>query len=303
VFISCGQTRYGEEERIAQDVAAELRRMGYDPYVAIEEHTFEGVKDNIFQKLKESEYFLFIDFKREEFKDGTHRGSLFCHQELALAVYLSMDLMVFQEKGVKEGDGILGSIQANPILFGDRDHLPILIAAKINESKWKPDWKNKLVVQRNDESEFKDAALGIDGPSRWYHITVRNVHKDEMAHDCAAYVKSSKKLSPDGPPNSYESVQLKWQGIPEPNISIAQNSNRNFDALIIPHKQSNLAYFGSLWSAEDFKTPPSEKYHLEGPGEFELNFIVYSSNFPPTQSKFFLQLGDTLQDVKFYKST
>ena len=69
MFISGCQTRYSEEERIAQDVATELKGMGYDPYVAIEEHTFEAVKDNIFQKLKESEYFLFIDFKREEFKD------------------------------------------------------------------------------------------------------------------------------------------------------------------------------------------------------------------------------------------
>ena len=134
-------------------------------------------------------------------------------------------------------------------------------------------------------------------------LPVRSLHKDEMAHDCAAYVKSSKKLSPDEPPKSYESVQLKWEGIPEPNVSIAHNSNRNFDALIIPHRQSNIAYFGSLWSAIDFKTPSSEKYRLERPGEFELNFIVDSSNFPPAQSKFFLQLGDKLQDVKFYKST
>ena len=41
MFISCGQTRYSEEERIAQDVATELKGMGDDPYVAIEEHTFD----------------------------------------------------------------------------------------------------------------------------------------------------------------------------------------------------------------------------------------------------------------------
>ena len=53
-------------------------------------------------------------------------------------------------------------------------------------------WKNKLVIERNDDSEFKDAVLGIDsGASRWYHITVRNIHKDEMAGECASYVKTS----------------------------------------------------------------------------------------------------------------
>ena len=228
---------------------------------------------------------------------------LILSSKTALAVYLGKDLLVFQEKGVKEGDGILGSIQGNSILFSDRDHLPIVIGAKIKESNWKPDWKNKLVIERNDDSEFKNK-FGIDsGASRWYHITVRNIHKDEMAGECAAYVKTSRKLSQDEPPKSYESVQLKWEGIPEPNVSIPHNSNRNFDALIIPHKQSNIAYFGSLWSAIDFETPSSEKYRLEGPGEFELNFIVYWSNFPSTQSKFFLQLGNKLQDVKFYKST
>ena len=60
---------------------------------------------------------------------------------------------------MKIGDGILGSIQANSIPFSDRDHLSIIINAKIKESNWKPDWKNKLVIERNDDSEFKDAAL------------------------------------------------------------------------------------------------------------------------------------------------
>ena len=65
-----------------------------------------------------------------------------------------------------------------------------------------------------------------------------------MAGECAAYVKTSRKtFAQDEPPKSYESVQLKWEGIPEPNVSIPHNSNSNFDALIIPHKQSNISLF------------------------------------------------------------
>ena len=75
MFINCGQTRQNEEERIAQDIATGLEGNGDHPDVATEEHTSKGVKENIFAKLRESEYFLFIDFKREEFKDGTHRVS------------------------------------------------------------------------------------------------------------------------------------------------------------------------------------------------------------------------------------
>ena len=92
-----------------------------------------------------------------------------------------------------------------------------------------------------------------------------------------------------------------WQGIPEPHVSIPPNSGRNFDALIIPYKKSSIAYFGSLWSAIDFKPPHNEKHRLEGPGDFELIFVVYASKFPPAESKFFLHLGKKLEDVKFYK--
>ena len=52
MFIDCGQTRQNEEERIAQDIAIGLKEMGYDPYVATEEHTSKGVKENIFAKLE-----------------------------------------------------------------------------------------------------------------------------------------------------------------------------------------------------------------------------------------------------------
>ena len=70
------------------------------------------------------------------------------------------------------------------------------------------------MIERNDDLEFKDAALGIDsGVSRRYHITLRNIHKDELAGECAAYVKTSRKPLQDEPPESYESVQLKWEGI------------------------------------------------------------------------------------------
>lgn len=135
---------------------------------------------------------------------------------------------------------------------------------------------------------------------RWYHITVHNYHKDEMAHDCFTYIKSSKKLSIGESTRVYQSVQLKWEGIPEPHVSIPPNSGRNFDALIIPYKKSSIAYFGSLWSAIDFKPPHNEKHRLEGPGDFELIFVVYASKFPPAESKFFLHLGKKLEDVKFY---
>ncbi|MCK4361977.1 MAG: hypothetical protein KAW13_01695 [Dehalococcoidia bacterium] len=65
VFISCGQQKETDEVKIAHDIAAKLDQVGFDPYIAVAEQTLRGVKENIFQRLSESEYIVFVDFKRE----------------------------------------------------------------------------------------------------------------------------------------------------------------------------------------------------------------------------------------------
>src|SRR5712692_545511 len=102
VFISCGQAKGSAEESTASALAARLQVEGFDPYIAVQEQTLRGLRENIFAQLAQSEYFVFIDFKREPL-EGTDppvcRGSLFTHQELAIASYLDMPLLAFQESG------------------------------------------------------------------------------------------------------------------------------------------------------------------------------------------------------------
>src|SRR5690348_15441607 len=86
IFISCGQ-REGEESELANTIANKLIQRGFDPYIAVEEQVLRGFTQNILPRLEESEYYLFIDFRREAVLDehGNHignRGSLFSHQEL-----------------------------------------------------------------------------------------------------------------------------------------------------------------------------------------------------------------------------
>src|SRR5436190_19996924 len=110
IFISCGQSKESDEPQVAREIAVRLERLGFDPYIAVAEQTLRGVKENIFEQLRKSEYFLFVDFKRE-FLVGTEppvcRGSLFSHQELAIASFLDIDVLAFQENGVKRTDGLL----------------------------------------------------------------------------------------------------------------------------------------------------------------------------------------------------
>jgi hypothetical protein len=61
--------------------------------------------------LEKSEYYLFIDFRREELGSQRFRGSLFSHQELGIATYLKKEhILIFQERGVLERDGIKGYV-------------------------------------------------------------------------------------------------------------------------------------------------------------------------------------------------
>ena len=62
VFLSCGQRP--EEEEIMQQVKDCLHKLGFDTYVAKNIRSVKGLKENILTALENSEYFLFIDFKR-----------------------------------------------------------------------------------------------------------------------------------------------------------------------------------------------------------------------------------------------
>ena len=102
VFISCGQSKSSDEVNIAHQISERLEAEGFAPYVAVEEQTLVGLTENIFGRLRNSEYFVFIDFIREHLTTKLHRGSLFSHQELAIAAFLNIDAVIaFQEKGVK----------------------------------------------------------------------------------------------------------------------------------------------------------------------------------------------------------
>ncbi|CAN5135528.1 hypothetical protein BH18THE2_BH18THE2_31490 [soil metagenome] len=69
-----------------------------------------------------------------------------------------------------------------------------MIAAKISELKWKADWRNEIIINR-DEHEFTDAfAPRANQARRWYHIDVKNLHHKKIAFDCMTYLESSRNI-------------------------------------------------------------------------------------------------------------
>ena len=102
VFISCGQSSKRERDAAAQ-IKDRLKREGYETYVAIEKQNMDDIFSGIIKHLKLSDYYLFIDFAREavfpidksfkpnNLKKCPRRGSLFTHQELAIAAILEFE--------------------------------------------------------------------------------------------------------------------------------------------------------------------------------------------------------------------
>jgi hypothetical protein len=310
VFISCGQQKGTEEVQIASKIADGLDKMGFEPYVAVSEQSLKGVKENIFQRLRTSEYLIFVDFQRERlgrprkryelgaFHDtGKHRGSLFSNQELAIATFLDTESLCFQEDGVKEGDGVLRFIQANSIRFGDRHSLPDLVLEKVKDRKWRPDWRNEITLQR-DPNEYEDVSDAHTGLlTRFYHIEARNRHLSETAFECVAYIERIVDLSTDSD-RHIELVEVKWKGVTVDRVAIAPQRFRYLDGCFVSHNRPNVATLGINRMIIDY-SGFINAYTLIGPGDFRLTYVIFSNKFAPARANFKLHIGTTLGDVKF----
>jgi hypothetical protein len=218
-----------------------------------------------------------------------HRGSLFSHQELAVASYLDIPLLAFQEKGVKRDDGVLRFLQANAIPFTDRHLLPNVIADHVQQRSWSSLSRNELVLQR-DPAQYVDAQVyGTDMVRRFYYVVVRNLHHRKTATNCYIYLEKVMKLDSQATEIPFGSVELKWAGYTLPNAHILPHSARPFDALFTHHANPTQVGFNVFSDSSLFGHPP-----IHVAGEFELRYAVVSDNFPIARASFTLRLSPVL---------
>jgi hypothetical protein len=295
VFISCGQSKESDEAQVAHKIADLLRERGFDPYIAVAEQTLRGLKENLFEQLRKSEYFVFVDFKRELLADSPfHRGSLFSHQELAIASLLDIDVAAFQEKGVKPLDGLVQFLQANTIEFTDKNLLPDEVANIVHRRRWNPSWRNELLLEA---PQFEDNVAVYDnrtgqslGMAKYFHVNVRNHHREKLASNCCVYLESVIKR----PDTNIElkTIEFKWAGTEFPSVGIAAGTSRLFDALQIPHAQPNNVLFQVHTDSSTYIPRIPQEI-----GEYELSYLVTSENFPPARRRFILDLHNSLADT------
>ena len=291
VFISCGQARDSDELQVAYEIERRLRDLGFDPYVALQEQTLRGVKENIFGRLAKSEYFLFIDFKREALPDGAGcRGSLFSHQELGVASFLDLSVLAFQEEGVRRSDGLLGFIQGNSVPFSDRANLPDIVESRVRRSAWDSAWRFELVLER-DPSESVTAWVSKEQQGTFYHVAVRNRHRADVARNCCVYLRKIRDID-SGQIVEPLTVEFKWAGYILPNAHIHPGSDRLFDAFWVPLDNSREVRF-TPFSDSNFYTPI-----IKRPGRFELTYEVVSDNFPTVRRNFTLEMGPKVEETR-----
>lgn len=203
-----------------------------------------------------------------------------------------------QEEGVKKDDGILSTIQANCIPFTDRQHLPAIISDKIGELNLSPNWRNEIVIERDDR-EYTDAIfLETHEKRRWYHMNVRNYHSSKIAFDCIGYLESSKDLTTMEKKN-YPPIELKWQGLNLSRTIIPPGLARPLDAFYVSFDAPDKVHFGINTSLVTF-VGYLEQYQLNGPGTFDLDFVIFSVNFNPIRQRLRLEIGNKISDIKFY---
>jgi hypothetical protein len=73
VFISCGQRP--RERAVARSLSQLPRQRGFNVYLAINAQTILEINAEIMGELKNSDYYLFVNFRREQI-GRKYRGSL-----------------------------------------------------------------------------------------------------------------------------------------------------------------------------------------------------------------------------------
>src|SRR5262249_26529145 len=143
VFVSCGQ-HSSEERQVARDICNILIDRKFESYLAIDIQTILEINDGIIRELKDSDCYLFVNFRRDEIGTGKFRGSLFSNQELAIAYALGFQrLLIVNQEGV-EPEGILRYIGINTESFGDLSQCCAAVERAIDRARWTPDYSRRL---------------------------------------------------------------------------------------------------------------------------------------------------------------
>lgn len=304
LFLSCGQNSSFGEPEWAKQVEAKLTELGFDVFYAVEEQSPRSLKENIFEGLREADYYLFIDFKREEIVQRKSRskssvtkgkakklfrGSLFSHQEFAIACFQGLEMLSFREKGVEPLTGVIGAVMANAISFQHRPELPSKVyeevSRRLDSGEWSRTSTNRLQITaahdngaKNEQTDFHTKQ--VRGVSH-YHINITNLHHRKAATNCYAYIEeiidlqSGLRLGPDF------TCELKWEGTWLQGVRIGPKTQRGVDSFLVLHQHG-----GQRLAFEPQTDAKNHIHYVDSSAELLVTYVVTSDEFPTARQKF-----------------
>jgi hypothetical protein len=245
VFISCGQ-RDGERE-VAQAVAQWFASRGFRPYVALEAQSIQDVNSGIIGELRRADYYVFVDFRRERLvgavADEPFRGSLFSHQELAIAYAMGFDHAIFfRESGVKL-EGVCAYLASNATRFENRSDVPQLVADAVERRGWHVGYSRNLVVGPLRLTEELLQYRDLRG--RFLYADIQNHRPDVGATGVVARLSAMqlaglpRQVSPNRSPLKVTGQQLAFEQ------TIWPDSHGAFDLLCVDMERGSRVYLNN----------------------------------------------------------
>ena len=293
VFISCGQ-RTDREKKIGFEVLNYFKERGFETYFAEKVHSPKALTEHIFTFLRESEYFVFIDFKRDKISKDDFRGSLFVNQEIGISTFLEIPGLGFFEKGIRR-EGIIKFQIYNAFPF--EDGTEIISRLRKETGNWCPDSVNELFLSYNPVNISKNVSLN-NHPERpltdWWHIEVKNRNKTKHAFSCSAYLTKIENVD-SGEKLEIPSIELIWSSLGDYTVNIMADSKRELDAFFIIQNE-NMIRFQSralTTTARRFQLPSL------GNGTYLLEYSIVSSNFQVASKEFLLKHQGSHKDIEF----
>ena len=280
VFVSCGQ-KNDRERKLAHKVA-DLLRDEFDliPYLAFQVQSLSDIMV-ITQELSKSDYYLFIDFRRED----TIPVSLFTHQELALAHTLGFreEMIALSEAGVPR-EGFVNYVLSNPRSFKNERELINAVRELVQGKAWSPEFSRSLLAKNlsHVDCNYSDHTGGCN--RRVWLIQIHNRRQDLAAVDTICILD---KITVDGSiVPSPDRAPLKWAG-----------QHLAYARTILPEDFGII----NLFATYDAANPPGLFLHsaqdwlprepiLRSDGAYVLHFKVFSHSFPLLQFSVDMQL-------------
>lgn len=291
MFISCGQST-PSEKALGKACYAYFKKRTFSPYFTEEVQSFEALTNSIFNRLKNSEYAIVIDCRREKIGKNQFRGSVFVNQELAIAAFWPIPVencRIFHEIGLKR-EGVANYLLAKPIPFKDKSDL--LNKLREETKDWKNDWTNELSLRFLRVAPNYLDTLG--NYRDWYHLQVKNNHHSEYARDCVAFLLKVKDIS-SGKEDLTDNFELVWSGTGLFSRHLLPKRTAEIDAFYIIRGHNVINFHHRPSTSSSYGIKPLSA------GSYLLTYIVVSENFHEVQETFKLEFGGTYQSIKFYQ--